>query len=110
MEVNSERKEKYSIVSVSGKIDAITCSDLEDTLIHLLDAGENRIILNMRGCDYISSAGLRVLLVSAKQLYGSGLFALCSLDDNVSEILEMAGFSTFMNIYANLETAEAEMA
>ena len=60
----SEKKENYSIVSVSGKIDAATCSELEDSLLNLLDEGETRIILNMSDCQYISSAGLRILLDS----------------------------------------------
>ena len=109
MEVHSEKNEKYSVVTVSGKIDAATCSDLEDSLLNLIDDGETRIILDLADCGYISSAGLRVLLVTTKQLYGSGFFALCNLDENVSNIIEMAGFCTFINIFDDMESAKEEI-
>ena len=105
MEISIKKTPDFSVVNVSGQIDAVTCSDLEDSLLNLIDDNEMKIIINMSGCNYISSAGLRVLLATNKQLYGTGAFALCSLGDDVSDIFDMVGFSTLINIYDDLESA-----
>ena len=103
--ITIDKKNAVSIVHVAGKIDATTSEDLEDSLMDLLDKGETKIILELENTDYISSAGLRVLVVITKHLYDSGFFCLCNVSENVSEIIEMAGFNTFMNVYEDLETA-----
>jgi len=109
IEITVKKKETHSIVFASGRIDAISSDELEDNLISLLDQGETNIILNLNNVEYISSAGLRVLVVIAKQMYDSGNFCLCNSSENVLEIIEMAGFNVFMTIYDDLETAEANV-
>lgn len=107
--VTVEKEANYSIVNVSGKIDASTSGELEDVLLDLLGQGEKKIILNLKDTVYISSAGLRVLVVVTKQVYASGHFCLCNASDNVLEIIEMAGFNVFMNIYEDLSTAKEKI-
>jgi anti-anti-sigma factor len=94
---------------VSGKIDATTSDDLEDSLMELLDQGEENILLDLEGTHYLSSAGLRVLVAITKQVYDSGHFGICNASDNVYEIIEMAGFNVFMNIYDDLATAKEQI-
>ncbi|MCK5099018.1 MAG: STAS domain-containing protein [Desulfobacteraceae bacterium] len=108
--ITVEKEADCSIVHVSGKIDATTSDELEDTLIELLDQGKKNIILDLEDTNYISSAGLRVLVVITKQMYDSGNFCLCNASDNVHEIIEMAGFNLFMNIYDDLSTAKEKIA
>lgn len=108
--INVKKEQLFSIVHVSGKIDASTSDDLEDCLINLLENGENKIILDLENIEYISSAGLRVLIVITKQLYDTGHFCICNLSDNVMEIIEMAGFNVFMNIYGDLDDARSKIA
>ncbi|MCM2286451.1 MAG: STAS domain-containing protein [Desulfobacula sp.] len=107
--ITVEKAADYSIVNVSGKIDASTSDALEDVLVDLLGQGEKNIILSLKDTVYISSAGLRVLVVIAKQVYDSGHFCLCNASDNVLEIIEMAGFNVFMNIYEDLSTAKEKI-
>jgi anti-anti-sigma factor len=107
--ITVEKAADYSIVNVSGKIDASTSDALEDVLVDLLEQGQKNIILSLKGTVYISSAGLRVLVVVAKQVYDSGHFCLCNASDNVLEIIEMAGFNVFMNIYEDLSTAKEKI-
>ncbi|MBF0200040.1 MAG: STAS domain-containing protein [Desulfamplus sp.] len=103
-----QKKESFTIAHVAGRIDTNTSDELEDALMDILNGGEHRIILDLEKIDYISSAGIRVLLVITKQLYASGeLF--CVLSDNVLEIIEMAGLNTFMNICDTVSDAEAAM-
>lgn len=103
--INVEKQEICAVVHVGGRIDASTSEDLEDALLDLLDGGETRIILDLEETTYISSAGLRVLVVITKQVYDSGHFCLCNANDNVNEIIDMAGFNVFMNIYDDLPDA-----
>lgn len=107
--ITVEKKSNYAIVNVSGRIDASTSGQLEDVLVDLLGEGEKKIILNLKDTVYISSAGLRVLVVITKQVYASGHFCLCNAGDNVLEIIEMAGFNVFMNIYKDLSTAKEKI-
>lgn len=108
--IKVEKETNCSIVHVSGKIDATTSDELEDALIDLLEQGEQNIILDLKDTKYISSAGLRVLVVVTKQVYDSGHFCLCNANDNVREIIDMSGFNVFMNIYEDLSTAKEEVA
>lgn len=108
IEIDITRKKNYSLAHVSGRIDTTTSDDLEKSLMTLISNGENNIVLDLENISYISSAGLRVLVVITKKLYESGHF-FCSLSTNVREIVEMAGFDTFMNIYKNVEAAEIAM-
>jgi len=109
IDITTNRKETHSIIHAAGRIDAVTCDELEESLMKLLDQGETNIILSLENIEYISSAGLRVLVVIAKQLYDDGNFCLCNASENVLEIIEMAGFNVFMTIYEDLETAEATL-
>lgn len=109
IDITIDKEEMCSVVHVSGKIDAITAEGLEDRLLRMIEDGEKQIILDLANTVYISSAGLRVLIVVTKYLYDSGSFCLCNASDNVREIIEMAGFNAFMTLYDDLETAKIEI-
>lgn len=106
MKISVDKDDGLIVVSASGKMDAINCGELEDTLEKNIAEGGTTVILNLDGLGYISSAGLRVLLKTAKKLHGSGTFVLCTLSKNVQEIIEMSGFSNFMDIYPDLSAAK----
>jgi anti-sigma B factor antagonist len=110
IEITIFKEDDYSIVNVAGKIDAITSEQLEDKLLGIIEDGEKKIILDLAETEYISSAGLRVLIVVTKYLYESGSFCICNASDNVQEIIEMAGFNAFMTLYDDLEAAKTGMA
>jgi anti-anti-sigma factor len=107
MDIHIEQKDAYVIVTAAGKIDAVTCTELEAKLNNLADNGQNRILINFKEVSYISSAGLRVLLAITKKLHGKGSLSLCSLSKGVRDIVTMAGFDHFMAIHDDLETAES---
>jgi len=108
--ITISKEDNCSVVHVSGKIDAMTSENLEDRLLGIIEEGEKQIILDLAETEYISSAGLRVLIVVTKYLYDSGHFCICSASDNVREIIEMAGFNAFMTLYDDLETAKSGIA
>jgi len=84
----------------------VTASELERCLSELIDRGENLLILNMTDLDYISSAGLRVVLSMAKKLkVKQGDILLTGLRGVVKEVFEISGFSTIFKIFDTEEDA-----
>ena len=106
MNIVSEKLEGYTLLIASGKVDAVTCPDLDKALNEHLEAGEKNILLDMSGVPYISSAGLRVILLATKRLYGNGKVVLCSVQENVQDVLKLAGFTNVMQIFPDRESAK----
>ena len=106
MEITSEELDGVRIVAVSGQVDAITSTRLEEALMGYIDKGATKMVLDMRDLLQVTSAGLRVILFVAQQLHGKGGFALAHPREEVLEILEMAGFDTILSIYSSLEEAK----
>ena len=106
MEVTSRVVNQIVVVSGTGRVDAITAPDLENYLTGLLEQDVKQIIINMCELDYISSAGLRVILAMAKQLkaiQGEILFA--GLVGSVKEIFQISGLYTILKICDTEEEA-----
>ena len=107
--IELEKCDQLSIVYASGEIDAVTCSKLEETLDDLIARGEKWIVLDLKEVRYISSAGLRVLLVTTKKLHGNGRFALSRMQEEVKGILEMTGFTNIIDTHDDLEAAKSAL-
>jgi len=94
------------VISPSGRIDSTTSSVLDAHLVRLAQSGDDRIVIDFAEVDYISSAGLRVMLTLAKRVRGSaGALALCGLEDAVRQVFELAGFMPLFTIAASREDA-----
>lgn len=107
MEVDIEPRDGLTVVKVTGDVNGMTCGRLEDELNRLIDGGGTRIVLDLDGVRYISSAGLRVLMIAAKRLSGEGAFALSRAAGGVRKVLDITGFSTIIPIHDDLEDAAA---
>jgi anti-anti-sigma factor len=106
MEIETRKQEKATVVSVTGKMDAVSSPALEKELSQLMAQGEKDFVIDLGELDYISSAGLRVILATAKRLKGKeGKILLASLQDMVKEVFEISGFSAIIPIYESLESA-----
>ena len=99
-----EEKDSNSriILRVGGRLDTISAPILERKLDELEGRGFNRILLDFGNVEYLSSAGIRLMLSSSKKLNskGGGLM-FCSINDLVMEIIKMAGFEKILLIYPN---------
>ena len=84
-------------VSVAGRLDTTTAPELESGLKESLDGIEN-LVLDFKDLEYISSAGLRVLLTTQKIMNKQGTMTVSSVNDVVMEIFEVTGFSEILNI------------
>jgi anti-anti-sigma factor len=97
---------KTLVILVEGRLDGLTSAELEQRLQSATMAGVRRIVLDLAGLDYISSAGLRVLLVSAKKHKAQGReLVLCAVPDNLYEIFDISGFTSIFALYADAEEA-----
>ncbi len=91
-----------TVVGVEGNLDTNTAPDAQQHLDGLQDGGVQKILVNFTDLDYISSAGLRVLLATAKRISASGgSLRICGLNETVSEVFEISGFSVILNVFGS---------
>ncbi len=92
LEIRKDPPGKEQRIFLDGRLDANWAGHLDDYLNSLVREGSHRLILNMSGVQYISSAGIRTLVNQYKKIKViGGLFVLEALSDNVSQVLEMVG-------------------
>jgi len=108
--INTGKEKDCLIVSVEGRMDAVTTPEFEQTLGGWIDEGDIRFIVDLAGLDYISSAGLRGILTSVKRLKAAGgQMVLTSLHGTVKEVFEISGFNTIIPIFESVKEALQEM-
>ena len=101
MEINNKTVDGIVSISVSGRLDAATSVDADKHFSNTLEDGNYKLLIDLSGLEYISSAGLRVLLVVAKKVQQKGgRIALTNLTANVKEVFEISGFSAIFKIFA----------
>lgn len=106
MEIIQEKVNDVAIVEIKGRLDVTTASDLEQVFTKLLSENQNKVLVECRELEYISSAGLRVLLNAAKQYDKvSGQIMLAGLSQNVKQVFEISGFTSIFPIYATRDEA-----
>ncbi len=111
MEIKEERTDGILVVALVGRIDSNTSDALEKAVLEHVARGEKRVVIDLGGVEYISSAGLRVLLLVANKLRPlGGQLALCSLGQSVREVFELAGLTALLTIETSRERARARLA
>lgn len=104
--VRQERRGNVLILRISGRLDALSSEETERVVAKLIANGEHRILFDFTGVDYLSSAGMRMLLAAFKKLkVVEGQMAVCSVGDGVMDILKMSGFDEILNVYSQEEEA-----
>ncbi len=97
MEIIKTQEENTLILALQGRLDTNTAPLLEQTLTEELD-GVTELVLDFEEIDYISSAGLRVLLAAQKRMKKQGSMKLVNVSEVVNEIFEVTGFLTILKI------------
>jgi anti-anti-sigma factor len=106
LEIDLEEIEQRVILRLEGRLDASTSAILEKKLDKLVQEKHHQLLLDFSGIDYMSSAGLRLLLSFSKKLHSlKGSLALFSLSSEVEEIVKMAGFDRILLLFANEKEA-----
>jgi len=97
MEIIKNMQDQCASLSLVGRLDTITAPELERELKDVLpDARE--LVLDFAGLEYISSAGLRVLLSAQKIMAKQGEMRLVNVNETIMEIFEVTGFSEILTI------------
>jgi anti-anti-sigma factor len=110
MEISKTREGNTVVMTVKGRMDAVSSPEFENEMEELIGQGEKAFIVDLSDLDYISSAGLRSILKTAKKLKArEGKLLLSSLKDVVKEVFEISGFSSIIPIYDSVESAFAEL-
>lgn len=104
MNIETLTVKNTKVIRLKGRLDATNAPDLEKELKPIIENTMGTLLINMKDLDYISSAGLRTLLLGAKLLKNKGgALALCNLQDAVKEVFDIAGFTELFPVYASEE-------
>jgi anti-sigma B factor antagonist len=106
MNLETRELKHVNVVKVTGRVDSATAPDLEKALQDLLGAERSQIVLDLQDADYMSSAGLRVLVATHKaaKKNGGGL-CLAQPSARVTEVLDLAGLAPVFVIYPDVVAA-----
>jgi anti-sigma B factor antagonist len=108
MEITELKNDSFIIIGISGRLDTSSYGQLEKVLTDHINQGNTRILVDCAEMDYVSSSGLRVLLMALKRIsLVQGKFVICNLRENIREIFEISGFNSIFEIYPARDTAVA---
>jgi anti-anti-sigma factor len=106
MDIHKKKEKDFLVITVKGRLDALTAPDLEKDLLETIAGGELRLLLDFSDLQYISSAGLRSLLLLAKKLKSAqGEILFSSLQGPVAEVFKISGFYSIFKIFDSLQDA-----
>lgn len=105
MNINSYVENNALIIQITGCIDGNTAPAAQEKILSLVAGGTN-VVLDLKECNYISSAGLRILLMVAKSISSqNGKLVFAGLLDDVKEVMDITGFGNFFTVYENVQKA-----
>lgn len=108
MEIKTTETGDVNVIEVVGHLDTNTSPEAESAINTLIESGSRKLLINFKALEFISSAGLRVLLATAKKLRASGGdLKICSLNDTVQEVFDISGFSSILTVSKDQEEALA---
>jgi anti-anti-sigma factor len=106
MELKSQKQGEFFIVRVSGRLDAISAPDFEKSCLEWVQQGESTFVVDLEGLEYMSSAGLRSILLVGKRLKSvGGSLCFSSLRPNVAHVFSISNFVSMFPVHDSLEKA-----
>ena len=106
MTVNINEENGVSVVNLEGNLDTNTSPAVEVKISNLLEEGTQKMIIDLNDTAYVSSAGLRIFLATAKKITAKkGAVKLVNPNTVVKEILDISGFSTILDVLGSKEEA-----
>lgn len=108
MNVDTVESNGVRIALAEGRIDSSNARDFDDALGEIINDSQSAVILDLESLSYISSAGLRVILLAAKTLQRLERdFVVCSLSGTIAELFEISGFNKVIQVHGTREEALA---
>lgn len=106
MDIVQETKEKGTLLVVNGRLDVMTATDFEKECQGLIDDGVKKLVIDLSALEYISSAGLRAILSSAKKIKAAGgSIIFCGLAGMVEEVFLVSGLGSIFVVTATSDEA-----
>ena len=99
MEIAARTQNDVTLVTLAGSFDSNSSPTAQQALDGILANGARKVVIDFSGVDYVSSAGLRVMLAMAKRLSGGGALRLFGLNETVREVFDISGFSTILAVF-----------
>jgi anti-anti-sigma factor len=101
MELQEERVGDAYVVTATGRLDAVSSGAFADRIGGLIGNAKPKLLIDFAGVDYVTSAGLRAVLMVVKKIKSSGgVFALCGLQASVREVFDISGFTAMLSIHS----------
>lgn len=106
MKITVAQESNTTLIQISGSLDALTSNEAQVVFDEQIKNNQVRMVIDLSQMDYLSSAGLRVLLLALKSARqrGGDLY-LAGQQDNVYEVLKLAGFASIFKIFPMVENA-----
>ena len=109
MHISTRETYGVTIVDLDGRLDTSSSGDTGDELVRLVQEGRKKLLLNLEKVEYVSSAGLRAILVAAKLIQtGRGEMRICRPNKAVREVMEVSGFDNLLRLHETEATALSE--
>lgn len=106
MNITTSVVESVTVVRLEGNLDTSTAELVEDTFNEVIDGGAQKVLVNLGDVNFVSSAGLRVLLAAAKRLGGpGGNLRISNLNDAVNQVFQISGFTAILGVFPTDEAA-----
>lgn len=105
MEIKVETFGDATVLVPVARVDSATAKAFEAKVLQAVNSPTPRIILDFSELDYISSAGLRVVLVGAKMTRAPRKFVLCGMKPQIREVFDVSGFAKILSIQPDRATA-----
>ena len=97
MNINVNKNAQETIIEIAGRLDTVTAPSLDKTINEVINESK-KLVLDIKALEYISSAGLRVLLSAQKKIGKSGSMIVKNVCTEIMEIFEMTGFADILTI------------
>lgn len=106
MNIHTTQVDNITAVAVKGRVDSVSSDGLGDRLGGLIRCDSPRLAINLKDVDYISSTGLRVLLIAARAVeQAGGRMVLCGMPKEIQRLFDIAGFSELFTILPTQDEA-----
>ena len=106
VKINLSKSADRAILAVEGRLDTVSAPDFENQIQQLISRGESRFVLDLADLEYVSSAGLRSILVLAKEAKAlGGDVSCCRLKGLVKQVFDVSGFPSMIPVFDSLEGA-----
>ena len=110
MEIDQKEENGIVFLAFKGRLDGTSAPEAEETINTIFKGESNRLLFDFEFLEYLSSAGLRVILGAAKEMKRrDGKFVLCALNSYVKEVFEVSGFGAIIPIADSVESGIKEI-